>query len=105
MTDPHTSMSLTAILVMTVVVLVLMVGWLAAVFLAAREPGGGARSGSGGPARARRPEAVTRRGEVLAGARAVPPDGQPRRAAAPVRRRPAAPARPARPARPRSGAR
>src|SRR5258708_6624715 len=41
MTDPHTSMSLAATLVLTVVALVLLVGWLAAVFLAAREPGGG----------------------------------------------------------------
>jgi hypothetical protein len=70
-------MSLAAILVMTVVVLVLLVGWLAVVFLAAREPGGGARPGSGGPARTRRPEAVTRLAEMPAGARVVPSDGQP----------------------------
>jgi hypothetical protein len=77
MTDPHTSMSLAAILVLTVVVLVLLVGWLAVVFLAAREPGGGsARPGSGDPARARRPEAVPRRGDMPAGAHAAPPDGQ-----------------------------
>jgi hypothetical protein len=52
MTDPHTSMSLAAILVLTVVVMVLLVGWLAVVFLAAREPGaGGARPGGEDPAR------------------------------------------------------
>jgi hypothetical protein len=78
MTDPHTSMSLAATLVLTVVALVLLVGWLAAVLLAAREPGrGSARPGSEDPARAGRAEAVTRRGEMPAGAHAAPPDGQP----------------------------
>jgi hypothetical protein len=78
MTDPHTSMSLAAILVLTVVVMVLVVGWLVAVFLAGRQPAGGrARAGSGDPARARRPEAVRRRGEMPAGAHVVPSDGQP----------------------------
>jgi len=41
MTDPHTSMSLAATLVLTVVVMVLVVGWLAAVFLAGHQPAGG----------------------------------------------------------------
>jgi hypothetical protein len=77
MTDPHTTMSLAAILVLTVVVLVSIVGWLAVVFLAGRQPGGGARPGDEGPARARRPETVTRRAEMPAGAHVVPPDGQP----------------------------
>ena len=39
MTDPGSSVSLTAVLVLTVVVLVLMGGWLGAIFLAARQPG------------------------------------------------------------------
>jgi hypothetical protein len=51
MLDPHTSMSLAAILVLTVVVLVLVVGWLAVVFLAGRQPGGSARPESEDPAR------------------------------------------------------
>ena len=38
MTDPHTSMSLAAILVLTVVVMVLVVGWLVAVFRAGHRP-------------------------------------------------------------------
>jgi hypothetical protein len=78
MTDPHTSMSLAAILVLTVVVMVLLVGWLAVVFLAAREPGaGGARPGSEDPARARRPEACRSGRDMPVGAHAAPPDGQP----------------------------
>jgi hypothetical protein len=51
MTDPGSSMSLTAVIVLTVVVLVGMAGWLGAVFFAAREPrDGSARPGgvSGG---------------------------------------------------------
>src|SRR6266568_3085671 len=47
MTDPGFSMSPVAILVLTVVVLVLMAGWLAAVFLAARQPGGGSAGQAG----------------------------------------------------------
>jgi hypothetical protein len=71
-------MSLAAILVLTVVVMVTVVGWLIAVFLAGHQPAGGrARPGSGDPARARQPEAVTRRREMPARAHAAPPDGQP----------------------------
>jgi hypothetical protein len=78
MTDPHTSMSLAAILILTVVVLVSVAGWLVAVFLAARQPGGGsAGPGSEGSARARRPDAVTHGGDVPARARAHPPARQP----------------------------
>src|SRR5690349_10553431 len=78
MTDPHTSMSLAAVLVLTAVVMVLVVGWLAAVFLAGHQPAGGrARPGSEDPGRARRPEAVTRRGEMPASAHVVPSDRQP----------------------------
>jgi hypothetical protein len=40
MTDPHTSMSLTAVLVLAAVVMVTVVGWLIAVFLAGRQPAG-----------------------------------------------------------------
>ena len=44
MTDPGSSMSLTAVVVLTVVVLVAMAGWLGTVFFVAREPrSGGAR--------------------------------------------------------------
>jgi len=65
MTDPHASMSLAATLVLTVVVMVLVVGWLAAVFLAGREPGvGSARPGSEAPARVAEPGAVPSRGGV-----------------------------------------
>jgi hypothetical protein len=39
--DPGSSMSLTAVLVMAAVVLVLLGGWLIAVFLAARRPASG----------------------------------------------------------------
>jgi len=47
-------MSPVAILVLTVVVLVLMAGWLGVVFFVARQPGGGsARPGNEDPARAR----------------------------------------------------
>lgn len=50
MLDPHTSMSWTAVLVLTVVVMVLVVGWLAVVFRAGHEPArkprpGGERAG------------------------------------------------------------
>src|ERR1019366_4226378 len=76
MTDPGSSMSLAGVLVLTVVVLVLLVGWLAAVFLAARQPGG-ARPGNEDPARGRQPEAVTHRGDMPAGTRVHPPDGHP----------------------------
>jgi hypothetical protein len=69
-------MSLAGVLVLTVVVLVLLVGWLAAVFLAARQPGG-ARPGNEDPARGRQPEAVTHRGDMPAGTRVHPPDGHP----------------------------
>ena len=41
MAEPGSSMSLTAVLVLTVVVLALIGGWLGAVFLAGRETGGG----------------------------------------------------------------
>ena len=43
MAEPGSSMSLTAVLVLTVVVLALIGGWLGAVFLAGRETGGSAR--------------------------------------------------------------
>jgi hypothetical protein len=78
MTDPGSSMSPVAILVLTVVVLSLLVGWLAVVFRAARQPGGGSpRPGSGDPARARQPEAVTHHGDMAAGARVHPPAAGP----------------------------
>jgi hypothetical protein len=64
MTDPGSSMSLTAVLVLTAVVLMLMGGWLGAVFLAARQPGGRARPGIEDPAHARQPEASPHREEV-----------------------------------------
>lgn len=55
MTDPGSSMSLTAILLLTVVVLVLISGWLAVLFAAGREPSHGVRGG-GHPAPAGQPE-------------------------------------------------
>lgn len=78
MLDPHTSMSLAAILVLTAVVLVLVVGWLAAVFLAGSQPrGGSARPDRQHPAGVRPPEAVSHGGDVPAWARARPQAGQP----------------------------
>jgi hypothetical protein len=71
MLDPHTSMSLAAVLVLTVVVMVLVVGWLAAVFLAGRQP----RAGS--PRPGREDPADLRGGDVPARARAHPPAGRP----------------------------
>jgi hypothetical protein len=69
MTDPGSSMSLTAITVMTVVVLAALAGWLGAVFFAAREPrGGGARPGGDDPGRASQPEAGRHPGDVPAAA-------------------------------------
>jgi hypothetical protein len=53
MLDPHTTMSLTAVLVLTAVVLVTVLGWLWVVFRAGSQPGGRqARraAGEGGPA-------------------------------------------------------
>jgi hypothetical protein len=73
MTDPGSSMSLTAVIVMAVVVLVLLAGWLGAVFFAAREPkGGSARPGAGDPGRASQPEARRHPGDVPAAPARVP---------------------------------
>ena len=61
MVDPHTSMSLTAVLVLTVVVLVTVAGWLAIVFRVgsgpARRPAPG---GAGDGGHAAGPEAGAR---------------------------------------------
>lgn len=60
MTDPGSSMSRTAVTVLTVVVRVAMAGWPGAVFFVARERrGGSARPGREEPGRASRPEAGT----------------------------------------------
>ena len=67
MSDPHSSMSLTAVLVLTVVVLVLMGGWLGAIFFVARETGGGARLAEKDPGHAGQPEADARPENVPAG--------------------------------------
>ena len=73
MTDPGSSMSLTAIIVMAVVVLVLLAGWLGAVFFAAREPRGvPARPGGEEPGRASQPEARRHPGDVPAAPARVP---------------------------------
>jgi hypothetical protein len=40
MSDPGSSMSLTAVLVLAVVAIILLVGWLAVVFRAASQPAG-----------------------------------------------------------------
>jgi hypothetical protein len=77
MTDPHTSMSLAAILVLTAVSLVSVAGWLVAVFRAGHEPAGRARTGSEHPPAVRRPAAVTPHGNLSARAHADPLDGQP----------------------------
>ncbi len=78
MTDPHTSMSLAAILVLTVVVMVTVVGWLIAVFRAGHQPAARrARPGSEDPARAAEPDAVPSRGGVPAGPGARRPAGGP----------------------------
>ena len=72
MSDPHSSMSLTAVLVLTVVTLVLMGGWLGAIFFAARENSGGARLAEKDPGHAGQPEADTRPEDVPAGRPARP---------------------------------
>ena len=64
MTDPGSSMSPTAVLVLTAVVLVLIAGWLGAVFFAGRQPGAG-RRGAGHPPGAGQPQAAP--GEPSAG--------------------------------------
>jgi hypothetical protein len=67
MNDPGSSMSLTAVLVMTVVVLVLIAGWLGAVFYAGRQTGGGnARPDAADPGHVGQPEAGAP-GDVPAG--------------------------------------
>jgi hypothetical protein len=67
MNDPGSSMSLPAVLVMTVVVLVFIGGWLGAVFYAGRETGGGSpRPDKGDPGHASQPEVGTP-GDVPAG--------------------------------------
>jgi hypothetical protein len=71
MLDPNTSMSLAEVLVLTAVVLVTVLGWLAAVFLAGRQP----RAGS--PRPGREDPADLRGGDVAAQARAHPLAGQP----------------------------
>jgi hypothetical protein len=55
MTDPHTSMSLAAILVLTVVVMVTVVGWLAAVFRAGHQPADAHAAPPAGPSAADEP--------------------------------------------------
>jgi hypothetical protein len=76
MTDPGSSMSLTAVIVLTVVVLVAMAGWLGVVFFVAREPrGGGARPGGEDPGRASQPEAGRHPGDVPTAAPARAPGG------------------------------
>ena len=73
MTDPGSSMSLTAIIVMAVVVLVLLAGWLGVVFFAAREPrGGSAPPGGDDPGRASQLEAGRHLGDVPAAPARVP---------------------------------
>jgi hypothetical protein len=57
MTDPGSSMSLAAVLVLTVVVLVRLGGWLGAVFYAGREPRGDGRRGGGHLGGADQPQA------------------------------------------------
>ena len=47
MADSGSSMSLTAVLILTVVVLVLMGGWLGALFFVARQPGSSAARQAG----------------------------------------------------------
>jgi hypothetical protein len=69
-------MSLTAIIVLTVVVLVTMAGWLGVVFFMAREPrGGNARPGGEEPGHASQPEAGRHPGDVPAAAPARAPGG------------------------------
>lgn len=61
MTDPGTSMSLTAVLVMATVVLVLLGAWLIVLFLAARQPANGhVHPGGQGTAGAARKQADRR---------------------------------------------
>jgi hypothetical protein len=76
MTDAGSSMSLTAIIVLTVVVLAGMAGWLGAVFFMAREPrGGSARPDREEPGHASQPAADRHPGDVPAAAPASAPGG------------------------------
>ena len=73
MTDPGSSMSLTAVLVLTVVVRVAMAGWLGTVFFVGREPrSGGTRPGEGDPGHAGHPEASRQPGDAPAGPARTP---------------------------------
>jgi hypothetical protein len=61
MLDPHTSMSLTAVLVLTAVVLVTVLGWLWVVFRAGSQPAGRqAARGAGDGGHAADPDAGPR---------------------------------------------
>jgi len=77
MTDPGSPMSLTAVLVLTVVVFVAMAGWLGTVFFVGREPrSGGTRPGEGDSGHAGHPEPSRQPGDAPAGpARAQGGDG------------------------------
>jgi hypothetical protein len=70
MTDPPSSMSLTAVLLLTLVVLVTMALWLGTVFFVGREPrSGGTRPGEVDPGQTLHPEASRHRdpGDAPAG--------------------------------------
>jgi hypothetical protein len=73
MTDPGSSMSLTAVIVLTAVVLVAMAGWLGTVFFVGREPrSGGTRPGGGDPGQTGHPEADRHPSDVPAAPARVP---------------------------------
>ena len=81
--DPGSSMSLTAVLVMTVVVLVLLGAWLIAVFRAAHEPASGHRyPGGQDTARGARRQASARGADAAAARHSGTPRGQANQAAA-----------------------
>jgi hypothetical protein len=95
--DPGSSMSLTAVLVMAVVVLVLLGVWLIAVFRAASQPASGhANPGGQGAAGAAGPQ-IDPRGAVAASAQHPDtPPGQADQTAAPAGKAGSPPARTAR---------
>lgn len=66
MTDPGSSISLTAFIVMAVVVLAALARWLGAVFYSAGEPRGGSARPGGKPPGASQPEAGLHPGGVPA---------------------------------------
>lgn len=97
MTDPGSSMSITAVLVMAAVVLVLLGAWLIAVFRAASQPASGHAHAGGHGAAGAEGQQIDPRGAGAASARhAGTPPGQADQASAQTGKAGSPPARTAR---------